>query len=440
MDANSLYFISLITAFLKGDKPVKPSCMMGSGAKRDNQTDYMADGEVKANDHLVCTKSIEVKRNDQQVVVDWEKIYNLARIHSLGGTVYLALQKLEKKDRPEPSILNKFKSDFFYATCRYEQQQKAYGEIVQLLNEHNIKHVFFKGVVIREYYPVRQMRTQGDIDLLIQKEDAEKVRKIFADLGYKDLSSKWHDKYRKGKIVFEVHDKMINTKINSKIDYFEYFKNAWNYTIPKENTCTFELDINYHLVFLIAHIAKHFYKIGAGVRMILDIAVVVDKFGDMLDYQKIWNELKEIKLDIFAEHIFYLCEKWFDVKTPGVVFDKDELTINAMSKYVLEGGTFGFSNNNIAIETLRNEYSKTKKMKYIKLKAIFKKIFLDFDTMKEKYPILKKYAYLLVPAWIHRWIKCIIKKRRRTLRIIKGLCKCSKDGQNSYDMMKNIGL
>lgn len=411
MDANSRYFISLLTAFLKDTIPAKPYCIEGS-----------------------------TEQSKRQVEVDWLKIYELARIHSLGGAVYLAVQKLEEADKPEASIINKFKSDFFYATYRYEEQEKAYREITGRLNEEKIKHIFFKGIVIREFYPAKQMRTQGDIDFLIHTEDQDMVKNIFTDLSYEYSSSKWHDKYTKEKIVFEAHDKIINNRINSKVDYYEYFRNPWEHAESKHNSYTFDLNMNYNLVFLITHIAKHFYMTGAGVRMVLDIAVILNKFGDVLDFTLIWRELDKIKLDIFARNIFGLCEIWFGVKTPGLDFEMDEITFRSMSNYIIEGGTFGFSNNNIAIAALRKSYSEGTNSKHIKFKAILSKIFLDFDLMREKYPILKKHSYLLVFAWIHRGIKCIVKKRRRTLRIVKGIYKNTEEGYNSYVMMKNIGL
>jgi hypothetical protein len=398
MDSNSQYFIALLVAFLKNTIAPKP------------------------------------------VDVDWNKIYDLASTHSLSGAVYLAIQRLEEDKKPELLILNKFKSDFFYTTLRYEEQEKAYCEIIRELNKEKIEHLFFKGIVVRDYYPVKQMRTLGDIDFLIHKKDQNAVCEIFTQMGYKNKSSELHDKYEKGKIIIEAHDKIINTEINSKVDYFAYFENAWDYSIANENKYTYELCIDYHLVFLLTHIAKHIYEAGAGVRMILDIAVIIDKFGDTLDFTFIWKELKKIKLDMFARNIFGLCEKWFQVKIPDTTFEMDALTYRAMSEYIFDGGTFGFSNNNVAIWLLRNSYSKETNLKIVQIKAFWRKIFLNFGEMKEKYPFLKKRPFLLPAAWVHRWYKGIIKTPAKTLKLTKGLFNCTEEAEQSYDMLKRIGL
>lgn len=397
MDSNSQYFIALLVAFLKDTIPPKP------------------------------------------VNVDWNKIYELASMHSLSGAVYLAIQSLDEDNKPELLTLNKFKADFFYATLRYEEQEKAYCEIKKELNKEKIKHLFFKGIVIREYYPVKQMRTLGDIDFLIHKKDQNAVKKFFTQMGYKDKSSVVHDKYEKGKVIIEAHDKIMNREINSKVDYFAYFENAWDYSISKEKY-TYELSLDYHLVYLLTHIAKHIYGSGAGIRMIFDIAVIIDKFGDTLDFTFIWKELKKIKLDMFARNIFGLCERWFQVKIPDTEFEIDELTYRAMSEYIIEGGTFGFSNNNVAIWLLRKSYSKKTSLKLMQFKAFWGKIFLNFGEMEEKYPILEKLPFLLPVAWVHRWYRGITKKPAKTLKLTKGIFNCAQEAEQSYDMLKRIGL
>lgn len=397
MDSNSQYFLALLVAFLKGTIPPEP------------------------------------------VNVDWDKIYELASMHSLSGAVYLAIQSLDEGSKPELSILNKFKSDFFYATLRYEEQEKAYREIIKELNKERIEHLFFKGIVIREYYPVKQMRTLGDIDFLIHKKDQNAVKKIFTQMGYNDKSSSLHDKYEKGKVIIEVHDKIMNREINSKVDYFEYFENAWDYSISKEKY-TYELNLDYHFVYLLTHIAKHIYGSGAGVRLIFDIAVIIDKFGDKLDFAFIWKELKKIKLDVFARNIFGLCERWFQVKIPDTQYEIDELTYRTVSDYIIKGGTFGFSNNNVAIWLLRKSYSKKSNLKLVQIKAFWAKVFLNFGEMKDKYPILNKFPFLLPATWVHRWYRGITKKRAKTLKLAKGFFYCAEEAEQSYDMLKRMGL
>lgn len=398
MDNNSKYFFSLLTAFLKEELPPKP------------------------------------------INVDWEKIYNLAHIHFVSGAIYTVIQKLDKAQQPEEQIFKKFKSDFFNTILRYEEQDKAYKEIIQKLNQDKIPHLLFKGSVLREYYPVKQMRALGDIDFLLHEKDHDKVKKALLQIGYKNLTNTGHWQYVKGKVLLEAHDKLMYSEINEKADYSSYFESAWNNAKAEKKSFTCKLNIEYHLIFILTHIAKHFYGCGAGVRMILDVAVIIKKFEETLDYTYIWKELKKLKLDVFSKNIFELCARWFEVYVPALERDMEDETFEAISNYILEGGTFGFNNRNSAVHIIRKEYDKTSNSKLAQFKAFWKKIFLNYKTMINIYPILIKLPFLLPFAWIFRWFKCIVIKPKRTLNILKGLFSKVNEAEQSYEVLKRIGL
>ncbi len=161
--------------------------------------------------------------------VEWEKIYKLARIHFVIGAVYVAIQKLNIENQPEEHILKKFKTAFFATCIRYEKQKKMSGEITEKLAEEKIKHIFFKGSIVKEYYPVKEMRTLGDIDLLLHKQNQEAAKKAFVEIGYKNISSSktrnfWV--YEKNNLTIDVHDTLMYGEINKKADYiyFYYFE------------------------------------------------------------------------------------------------------------------------------------------------------------------------------------------------------------------------
>lgn len=398
MDNNSRYFFALLTAFLKETTPLKP------------------------------------------IDIDWEKIYYLSSIHFVSGALYVVIQRLEKDDKPEQVILKKFKSDFFNTTIRYDEQQKVYEEVIKKLNEHRIEHLFFKGSVIRDYYPVKQMRTLGDIDFLLHKKDQKAAYRALSEVGCKILTKEGHWTYMKGKLMIEAHDRIMYSDINSKADYVSYFENVWENASACENSYTYKLSMEYHFVFLITHIAKHFYGSGAGVRMILDIAVIINKFGDSLNFSYIWQELKKIKLDLFAKNIFQLCDIWFQVAVPDINVNMDDELFESISKYILEGGTFGFKKKKLVVQIIRRGYENINTSKMPRIKAFIDLIFLRYKYMKTLYPILVYLPILLPFAWIVRGVDCIVKTRKRTVNILKGLINCSDEAEEDYTMMKGIGL
>ncbi len=197
-------------------------------------------------------------------------------------------------------------------------------------------------------------------------------------------------------------------------------------------------------MFLLAHMAKHFYGYGCGVRMFLDIAVIINKFKEEIDFTYLWSELKKIKLDIFSKNIFFICKKYFGVDISkaekGEPFEMDDTTFEMISKYIVEGGTFGFNNRNVASPLIRIEYEKTSNMKLAQIKALFRKIFLPYKSMKEQFSILENFPFLLLFFWVVRGFLCITTRREKTLGILKGLTAETSDAEEAYEVIKKIGL
>lgn len=371
--------------------------------------------------------------------VDWQEVYRLARIHAVSGAVYISIQKLNDFEKPSEEIIKKFKTDFFNTTLRYEEQEREFQKIIKKLNENKIKHIFFKGSVVREYYPVKQMRTCGDFDFLLHEEDHYRVKAAMEELGYINTQQTGHWIYEKGKLNIEVHDRLLYRQIKSNFDYISYFEGAWKNVIATDQNYTYNLKLEYHLIFLLSHLAKHFTGPGAGVRMVLDIAIILNKFSNSIDFEYLWDELMTIKLDDFAGYIFEICNRWYGVTVSSKTCI-DEEALEAMVKYIIDAGTFGFTDRNQAVHMIRSEYENVGDEKRAKFMALFKLFFRSYSQMKILYPILEKLPFLLPFTWIARGINRATKKTKHTFRILKGFKISDNEASQSYAMMKKIGL
>ena len=61
------------------------------------------------------------------------------------------------------------------ALYRYEQKKYVKEQIEKVLDRENIEHIFLKGATLCNYYPEPWMRTSCDIDVLVKREDHQKV-------------------------------------------------------------------------------------------------------------------------------------------------------------------------------------------------------------------------------------------------------------------------
>jgi len=392
-----------------------------------------------------------INRHDPEVVEkpDWDEVYRMGRIHDVSGMVYLMANKLQEEYKPAPEIQSKMKKDFFSTVMRSDAQDKGMEEIISALNEGEIPHILLKGFVVKNYYPAREMRTMGDIDILIKPEDREKSHKLLKSLGCKSgnqYGDEWA--YSNVNLKFEVHTSLVNEVTDISPYIKDYFSSVWDHAVIFSGSFTYELDREYHFLFLMVHMAKHFLATGCGIRMIMDIAVYIDYFKDNLNWEYIDKEIEKLNLVIFSKNVYILCSRWFGTNFHFQLPVMEDGFYSELSRYILSGGTFGFHERNLQARLLRIEYSQSNQpdKKSSKIFSIInacrKKLFMDYHTMSNigEYSFIKDKPLLLPIGWIYRFLYCAVVKGGKSLRVLKGIAKGSEEAEKQYEIISGLGL
>lgn len=382
--------------------------------------------------------SNQVSNSNIDSNTDWNEIIKLANIHNVTGIVYLAAKKLQDEYKPDIDVIRRLEKDFFITALRSEYRNNAMESLINAFNEAEIPHILFKGYVIKNYYPVNEMRTMGDIDILIKPKDREKSHKLLLSLGYKtgELEEEvWH--YSNNVVSLEIHTKIMYHNIHNGIDYVQYFSEVWDHTIKTSRKYTFELSIEYHFIYIIVHLAKHFDGKGCGIRMIMDIAVFLNYFRDQLNWAYVNEEFEKLNLSLFSLNIFILCKRWFGTSFNFMLPDMDETYYKDLSNYIISAGTFGFYERDSAARVIRMELHQgdVGNIKKVKIAAMIKIYFMKlFPSYKEMcksnhYWFVVGKPLLLPIAWIYR-----------IFRLAKDICKSSKEAEKQYEIITKIGL
>ena len=268
--------------------------------------------------------------------------------------------------------------------------------IQQLKEQFEFPYFIIKGVEIAELYPVKALRTMGDIDIVVHAEDMEKANAIFLNQGYhnksKKLESEWH--YSKGKMEFELHNQLLYTENVNDSEQQLFFNDCWNYCNNNQ------LDWNFHFLFLISHLRKHFMNKGVGFRQFMDIAIV-SKYCE-LNWTWIEDKAAEIKLLPFLRIVLTFCNRWFGTTTSMKLIDITDEFFETSTLKIFEDGVFGFCNEENASSEAVNLYRKNGRIGM--LKATLHQIFPRYREMK----VMKEYAFidgkpfLLPVAWMYR--------------------------------------
>lgn len=297
-----------------------------------------------------------------------------------------------------------------------------------LFNNNKIDYVFLKGSVLKELYPTPETRRMGDIDVLIRVEQYEKIRKVLLDNGYQELGETNHElKWQKDRILIELHKTLMPTY---NIDFHSYFGNGWKLVKCKEQ---YEYDFNNEdkFIFLFTHFAKHYRDAGIGIIHICDLYLYLSKIN--LDFTYIDKQLKELNLYKFYCNIKSVLNVWFENA------NSTEMT-DYITDVILNSGVYGRYDNKVISNELKrkqrfNSYKKGRIYYFIRL------IFPTYESMLQKYPILKRCPLLLPFMWISRIFRIIFKDRERINERKNDISIISDEKVDNYNIhLKYVGL
>lgn len=330
-----------------------------------------------------------------KIEIDDKQFFKFIEEHNLVGVCHCAIHSAENENPFSDQLKKAMQKCFVDYIFRYECQNVALNEINELFEKEQIRYVLFKGACLRELYPIPEARAMGDIDLLIDINDRNRVKSLMAKNGYicADKSDNVYT-YKKANAEIEVHTEII-TEFGR-----ECFSNAFDNA--HFEGMKGELEDNYHFAYLIAHTANHLKYTGAGVRFILDLAIMQREKNINMD--KVFSILESINLVTFAKVILSICYEWFGV---GQAYTTNT---DRVKEYLLEDGVFGSLKDDIRatlsrlvqLKTLDEGKVNEKNSSSIKLKL--KLAFPSYETMRKSSYInfIDGRPYLLPVAWVYR--------------------------------------
>lgn len=374
--------------------------------------------------------------------LDLPECYRLSKIHNLEPVLYHMIKPhwaffCQRFAQTMAKLEKAYRAAVYYALT----QQAQAGEVVACFQKNAMDLALFKGYRIKDCYPVPELRTMGDLDLLIRRQDRESSHQLLLSLGYACAIGKgdvWV--YRKGNTTLEVHTRIAENFPHNPFDYRAYFSDAISHTEEYQGyTC---LENGYHLLFLIYHIAKHLNSTGAGIRLFLDIALFTNQLQGRLDWDVLWDTWREIGLDRAASAVFTLCNRWFGTHLQTLSTFPEE-TLQELESYIIAGGVFGFETHSAGDLYLRKGLVEKKSRSPFAFHMSLLKdyLFPSMEHMAAVFPPLKKHRYLLPVAYVKRWYLGIFRRRKNSVSMLKSMVKGdAQRAEKEQKMLDDLGL
>lgn len=339
--------------------------------------------------------------------MDWAKLQRLARSHSVEPLLCEGLQKAGAWDQVPQDLQNILNGAYMKAIYRDAQLEYTKGLLQEELEKAQVPHIFLKGIVLKNDYPIPALRTMSDMDLLIREEDYEKIDAVARKLeGEQDFGDGNHKNYVfPGKVLAEFHPNFlhhasrVSTLINPGWQYAQQTDDRWFLT--EEGLYLFH----------ICHMADHFTGSGMGVRFVLDTWVLQHLRKNQPDRAKVEAELERFDLLEFTRNMESLAETWFSGAETTPLMEE-------LGEYVLANGVFG----NLSQSAL-NEVS----LAGNKRKALLRRVFYPRAEMESRYPWCKGKPLLLPAAWFARVFTALRLHRGHIRKWSKGAGQASQD-------------
>lgn len=359
-----------------------------------------------------------------QIIPDWNYIFLKAREQNITGLLYNSIIRMDKDRQPSDEVLSAFRSEMLTtvvaSTGRYEEFLAVYN----LMREKNITFIGLKGCVLRNFYPVPELRTMGDFDVLVKEADLSKIREIFLERGYEIENDVYGIICKKGIVYWEIFTTIaeefaINPEKWDKL-YFSETTEMYDITCPMPT---------YFLLHLIIHTGKHLVGSGAGIRNFCDIALFLQKYKEEIDFNIIEEACKEQGYFKVYEYIMAVMKQFWDIELDMDIPEKD---VDALFDYMLLYGIYGKHDNSVVSQLIKR---KNEDESFVR-----KLFFPSAHVLENRYKYLKKYPFLLPVAWVHRFFSGIFRLKYSVKQMINDTGDASKFVEERRKWLNKLDL
>ncbi len=342
---------------------------------------------------------------------DWVALLRCADDQGILPLIYETVYHCTSFKSLDRSVRNKYQSKALQAAMRQGMQTNEFLTLLLHAQRAGLDPVVLKGAVVRSLYPMPMLRPSVDEDLLVASHEAEAYHRfflsegLFADDPEAELSKAQELSYhRKNSPTYiELHTSPFPTDSKAYGDCNALFDGALNraVTLQIEDVTVRTLAPTDHLLYLICHAYKHFLHSGVGIRQICDIGMFTKAYGGEIDWDRVLEASKSIRIEQFAAAIFRITERHLGFEMPATFasFGVDE---SDLLEDILSGGLYGTADvNRLHSSTLTLEAVTADKADR-RRGGMLHSVFLPAKDLSDRYPYLRRNPWLLPVAWAQR--------------------------------------
>ena len=234
--------------------------------------------------------------------------------------------------------------------------EDAVGRFARLMKENGIAYVVFKGLAVSRHYPEPFVRTMGDVDFYVTKEDFLRAVEVIEQGLHVEMDKEEVDKHYSFDwqgIRFEMHyqietfgshrhqhrfDRIIDEAMAEHTDSFKVCGSEG------EETEVCVLPPEEDLIVVFKHWFNHLLVEGVGLRQTLDLAVLLNVYWDKINIGRLMTALDGIGYMKAFRAMLAMMKRYLGLDWTDSFFvsdRRDERYADKLMAAVMESGNFG---------------------------------------------------------------------------------------------------
>lgn len=359
---------------------------------------------------IINQKPVQTSRR----YVNWEKVLSVSDYQNVINLVYLGILGLEKEisEACGEEFYQKYKKELLL----YESYQKAEEVILWQLEKHGIDALLLSDTSVRELYPLPEMASFGQIEILVDKKNLAQIYRLMRDMDYEQED----DRLEKGnvyvrvpgiRVVFygeiPIENKVLRRYFSGSIRKYLRMENCSQQNAPRRSSLWLAgfASAKYRHIHILSDEEEYMYRAGRLVELyltgVLKIRDILEfwLFRQVLDEAFPWKAVKDLlekaRWTEFVHQTEVLSSLWFE---EGV--RQQYGTALELEEYILVPGQ---ENKHLDKVLLPNEkvrldfYRRDREEEWLLKKKEW--MFPPRDYMCQFFPILDKYPFLLIFCW-----------------------------------------
>ncbi len=364
----------------------------------------------------------DTKELEELSMEEWERFFAISQKQSVAPMIYQQIFRLPAFQQANSDFQNFWKIHTLKEAGNQARCSALFLMLYDKMWQQGLTPLVVKGIVCRDLYLNPDLRLSGDEDLLIPRDQFQRMDEFLLQEGFfrenldegKEYQEVGYHNLNNG-LYLEIHMDLFAKESGAYGHLNDLFHDAFadSVIVNIQGSDVHTLAPQLHFLYLICHMLKHFLHSGFGVRQVCDMLLFAQYYKESIDWEDLTKMLEANHMYEFSFNLLNIGVEYFNFTWENFGITKpDDIEFDCLPLLddMLDGGIYGKSDAdrvhsaNITLNAAENKKAST-------ASGIFASLFPEKEYIKTHYPYTKKCGILLPVGYLQRIGSYLLKKK-----------------------------